>query len=96
MKGDVMMQEKPITVTLGDEQMEVDRLVASGDFKSPSHVVRAGIKALVRERDEADNVLRHMIRQSLDDPRPSIPARQVFEDLRARRAALMQAEGDGA
>jgi antitoxin ParD1/3/4 len=96
MKGDVMTQEKSITVTLGDEQVEVDRLVASGDFKSPSQVVRAGIKALLRERDEADNALRQMIRQSLDDPRPSIPARQVFEDLRARRAALMKAEGDGA
>jgi antitoxin ParD1/3/4 len=31
-------------------------------------------------------VLREKVRASLADPRPSVPAREVFERLRARKA----------
>jgi hypothetical protein len=33
-----------------------------------------------------------MIRESLDDPRPSIPAEEVFAELRARHEARLKGE----
>lgn len=36
-----------------------------------------------------------MIRESLDDPRPSIPADEVFAELRARHQARLRQEAEG-
>jgi antitoxin ParD1/3/4 len=33
-----------------------------------------------------DHVLRRMIQEALDDPQPSIPAEEVFKDLRRHHA----------
>ena len=37
-----------------------------------------------------DDVMRRKIRESLEDPRPSIPAEEVFEGLRRRHAERMK------
>lgn len=77
---------KPVTVTLGSQAEQAQRRVASGQYASLSEVVRAGIKALEREEEALDAILRERVRASLADPRPSIPQDQVFADLRAHHA----------
>lgn len=78
-----MRTSKPISVSLGKQQHVLDALLASGDFDSASEALRAGLRALQRERDAIDEVLKARIRESLDDPRPSIPADEVFANLKA-------------
>jgi hypothetical protein len=66
-----------------------EALMERGDARA--YALARRMLAAAGERSSMENTWRKMIRQSLDDPRPSIPARQVFEDLCARRAALMKA-----
>ncbi|MBV9571303.1 MAG: type II toxin-antitoxin system ParD family antitoxin [Alphaproteobacteria bacterium] len=74
----------PLTVTLGDLKERVDSRVRSGSYASASEVLRAAVRALDREDDAIRSVLREEIDRSLNDPRPSIPAEQVFSTLRRR------------
>ncbi|MBV8799586.1 MAG: type II toxin-antitoxin system ParD family antitoxin [Alphaproteobacteria bacterium] len=76
----------PLTVTLGDLKKHVDARVRSGKYASASEVLRAAVRALDREDDAIRGALREAINGSLNDPRPSIPAEQVFSGLRRRHA----------
>jgi antitoxin ParD1/3/4 len=73
---------RPITVTLGDLQERVESRVKSGAYASASEVLRAALRALDREEAALDEWLRRRVEESLADPRPSVPAREVFERLR--------------
>ncbi len=90
-----MRTSRPITVTLGKQQENLDALLATGEYESASEVVRAGLRALERERQALDALMRQKVREALDDPRPSIPAEDVFARLRARHAARFGSDGDG-
>jgi antitoxin ParD1/3/4 len=79
-----MRANKPITVTLGKQQAILDDRLASGDYESASEVVRAGLRALDREEKARLEYMRAKVKESLDDPRPSVPAEEVFARLRAR------------
>jgi len=87
-----MRASKPITVTLGDLQERVDARVKSGAYSSASEVVRAGLRALDREDEMLDEIMRRKIQEAYDDPRPSVPAEEVFGRLRRRHADRMRAE----
>jgi antitoxin ParD1/3/4 len=80
----------PLTVTLGDLKARVDARVRSGSYASASEVLRAAVRALDREDEAIGNALREEIDRSLNDPRPSIPAEQVFSKLRRRHARLQR------
>lgn len=86
---------KPITVTLGPLQSRVDARIASGAYGSASEVVRAGLRALDREEAMLDAALREKVQASLADPRPGVPAKDVFARLRARHEEQVKAERDG-
>jgi antitoxin ParD1/3/4 len=85
---------QPVTVTLGALKPFVDRQVEGGHYASASEVVRAGLRALEREQSHLDDWMRAKIEESLNDPRPSIPAETVFAKLRARMDAAVAAETD--
>ncbi len=91
-----MRASKPITVTLGELHERVEARVNSGEYASASEVVRAGLRALDREEEVLNEYLREKIREAYDDPRPSVPAEEVFERLERKHAARMRAEGHGA
>jgi antitoxin ParD1/3/4 len=78
-----MRASKPITVTLGKQQASLDAHLASGNYDSASEVLRAGLRALDREQRALDDLMRAKIQEALDDPRPDIPADDVFAELRA-------------
>lgn len=82
-----MRTSKPITVTLGSQQKSVEARLASGAYGSASEVLRAALRALDREDAALDEILRHKVETSLADPRPGIPAEDVFARLRALHAA---------
>jgi antitoxin ParD1/3/4 len=69
-------------VTLGDLHERVAARVASGSYASASEVLRAAVRALEREEAAVDDWLRRQVDESLDDPRPNIPADDVFARLR--------------
>ena len=84
---------RPITVTLGDLQDHVEARVRSGAYASASEVVRAAIRALDREETAVNDWLRRKVEEAFDDPRPDIPAAEVFKKLRAHHTERMKAEG---
>lgn len=81
---------KPVTVTLGDLRDRVSTRVKSGAFASASEVLRAAVRALDREDAAIDDWLRRKVVESLEDPRPDIPASEVFPDVRARHARRLK------
>jgi antitoxin ParD1/3/4 len=83
---------RPVTVTLGDLQEGVDARVKSGRYASASEVLRAALRALDREENAFDGWLRQQIEESLADPRPSIPADEVFKELREHHANRLKKE----
>ena len=73
-----------ITVTPAMKRTLEER-VASGQFASASELMREAFRTWQRQQDEHDARLafiRARIQQSIDDPRPSIPAEDVFDRLR--------------
>ena len=90
-----MRTTKPITVTLGELQERVDARVKSGAYSSASEVVRAGLRALDREEEALDELMRRKVQESLDDPRPDIPLEEVFDRLERKHALRMKASSSG-
>ena len=83
---------RPITVTLGDLQKGVKERVKSGAYASASEVMRAALRALDREEAAVNEWLRQRVDESLADPRPNVPASEVFKRLRAHHAGRSKAQ----
>lgn len=82
---------RPITVTLGDLQERVEERVKSGAYASSSEVLRAAVRALDREEAALTDWLGQQVDKAFADPRPSVPAREVFKRLRAHHAQQVKA-----
>ena len=77
---------RPVTVTLGDLHQRVKARVESGAYSSVSEVIRAALRALEREEAAVNAWLRQRVDEALADPRPNVPARDVFKRLRKHHA----------
>jgi len=83
------------TFSLPAEQAKfIDTKVASGSYASGSEVVRAGLRAL-QERDTAvERWLREEVVPVYDamkaDPKRGIPAKKVFDAVRAHHARRLK------
>jgi antitoxin ParD1/3/4 len=82
---------RPITVTLGDLQEHVELRVKNGSYASASEVMRAALRALDREEAAINDWLKQHIDEAFADPRPPLPAKKVFADLRKRHRARLKA-----
>ena len=71
-----MRTSKLISFTLGSQQAGIERRPGSDDYSN------AG--TLNREETALDELLRAKVAAALADNRPSIPAKDVFNRLRAR------------
>lgn len=91
-----MRSSKPLTVTLGEQQRAVDARVASGAYASASEVIRAALRALDREEEALNEIVRAKVHEALDDPCPDIPAEEVFATLRRYHAERLNAAKRGA
>ncbi|HEY4942491.1 MAG TPA: type II toxin-antitoxin system ParD family antitoxin [Rhizomicrobium sp.] len=83
---------RPISVTLGELHKGVEARVRTGAYASASEVLRAAVRALDREDAAITQSLKQRLDESLNDPRPSIPARTVFERLRKHHVRKTQAK----
>ena len=90
-----MSNREPITIDLGEHHARVQARIDSGEYSSVTEVIQAGLEALEREEAEFNEYLREKIKEAYDDPRPSIPAEEVFERLERKHAALMKARERG-
>jgi antitoxin ParD1/3/4 len=88
-----MRSSRPITVTLGSQQASVDARLESGTYSSASEVMRAALRALDREEEALDEIMRVKIQEALDDPRPGRDAVSVFDRLERLHAERMKAAG---
>ncbi len=76
--------QNTIRVDLGVLRRAVEERVESGSYESADEVIRAGLLALQREETGVNEWLTRMAEEALADPRASIPAAQVFRELRAK------------
>lgn len=83
---------RPITVTLGELREHVEARVRSGAYASVSEVMRAAVRALDREEAAIDEWLRQRVDEAFADPRPNVPAREVFRRLRDHHARQAKSE----
>jgi antitoxin ParD1/3/4 len=75
--------QNTVVVDLGSFRGAVEERVKAGFYASTDEVIRAGLLALEREEAGTNEWLIQLAEESLADPRPSVPAAQVFRELRA-------------
>lgn len=79
--------QSTVRVNLGAFREAVERRVKAGSYSSPDEVIQAALQALEREESGLNEWLTRQAEQSLADPEPSIPAAEVFRELRAIHCA---------
>ena len=81
--------QNTVVVNLRPLRKSVEERVKAGSYASADEVIRAGLLALEREEAGTNEWLTKLAEEALADPRPSVPAAQVFRELRAvHRQAL--------
>jgi antitoxin ParD1/3/4 len=76
--------QNAVVVDLGTFRQRVEERVKAGSYSSTDEVIQAALLALEREEAGTNEWLTRLARESMADPRPSVPAAQVFRDLRAK------------
>lgn len=75
------------SISLGEHFEEfVRERIAQGRYQNASEVVRAGLRLLEEHEigvEERARVLKEKINEAWDDPRPSLPADEVFDEIEA-------------
>ena len=93
-----MEPAEKLSVTVTPTQARLIReKVEDGSFGSASEVIRAALRAFQREEEEhAERIatIKARIKASVEDPRPGIPAAEVFRSLKERLNRLAEEEGD--
>ena len=81
-----MPTAEKISITLTPEMNRIiKQRVAAGDFASSSELIREALRVWQKreaEHQERLASIRARIQKSLDDPKPSIPAEEVFDRLK--------------
>lgn len=75
--------QNTVNVDLGPFREAVEKRVKAGSYSSQDEVIQAGLQALESEESGLNEWLIQQAEESLADPEPSIPAAQVFRELRA-------------
>lgn len=73
-----------MTVDLGDQLRVVEERIKDGSYASPDEVIQAALRDFDRGGFENEAWLIELAEKAAVDPRPSVPAEQVFRELRAK------------
>lgn len=76
--------QSTVAVNLGTFRQKVEERVKAGAYASTDEVIQAGLLALEREEAGLNESVNQLAEDALSDPRPRIPAAQVFQELRAK------------
>lgn len=93
----MMPTTEKFSITLpADMARMIREKVAQGAYASNSEVIREGLRMLqdaeaLREQKLA--WMREKIQESLDDPRPPVPADEVFDRLEAKYRKMAEDQG---
>ncbi len=79
-----------VVVDLGPFRQSVEDRVKAGFYASTDEVIHAGLHALDRQETLLNEWLTQQAEESLADPEPSIPAAEVFRELRAIHREAMR------
>ena len=83
-----MAATEKISITITKQMKEsLEAHVASGAYASTSEVIREAIRNWQDDKWETPEQIAYMkakVQEALDDPRPSIPAEEVFARLKQR------------
>jgi antitoxin ParD1/3/4 len=77
-------EQNTVVVDLGSFRESVEARVKTGSYASTDEAIQAGLSALAREEAGLHEWLTRKAVESLADPEPSIPAAEVFRELRAK------------
>jgi len=81
---------KPVSVTLGPFAEKVERRVKEGRYASVSEVVRDGLRALDREDELFEEILKAKVAEALADPRPPISSEEMKRRLEEMHKARLK------
>jgi antitoxin ParD1/3/4 len=81
---------KPISVTLGPFAEKVEKRVKDGRYASASEVIRDGLRALDREDELFDQILRIKVQEALADTRPPISSEEMKRRLKEMHKARLK------
>lgn len=81
---------KPISVTLGPFAEKVEKRVKEGRYASASEVIRDGLRALEREEELFDEILKAKVAESLADTRPPISIQELDRSIAEWHAAALK------
>ncbi len=81
---------KPISITLGPFADKVEKRVRDGHYASASEVIRDGLRALDREDELFEQILRAKIVEALADPRPPISSDEMKRRLAEKHEARLK------
>lgn len=76
------MGRSTLLVDLGDQMRVVEERIRDGSYASADEVIRAALKRFEDDEAAEDAWLMGLAEAVLADPRPRIPAEQVFRKLR--------------
>ena len=91
-----MPTSKAITVDLGTQSASLQRHLKTGRYDDASDVLQNALRALDREENSLEAILREEVRAAMADKRPSVPANLVFDRLEERHTRRMKAVKRGA
>jgi antitoxin ParD1/3/4 len=72
---------KPVSVTLGPFAEKVEKRVREGRYASASEVIRDGLRALDREDEMFDQILKAKVAEALADPRPPVSIEEIDRSI---------------
>lgn len=81
---------KPISVTLGPFVEKVEKRVKEGRYASASEVIRDGLRALDREDELFDQILKVKVAEALADARPPISSEEMKRRLQEMHEARLK------
>ena len=84
MEAGMGIAQNTVAVDLGPFRGAVEARVKAGSYACADEVIQAGLLALEREEASTNEWLIQLAEESLADPEPSIPAAEVFRELRAK------------
>jgi len=83
-----------------DQADLIDRKVSQGEFASADEVVQAGLAALAEQDAVVERWLREEVVPVVEDmkahPERGMPAKQVFDEIRALAKSRMERDSDAA